>query len=139
MTFTNIFGFSSIFQHHELIVKRKKDQRNYFFQISDLTSGFVTQGQERVEYIWVPQILIDDRDQKGHTKLNMFPVFVDQILGLCSKQSKFNFWIWIHPKIKLYAICWHKQPPPDNQTTQFSHQVSKQFSSVEKVGVPRLR
>ena len=140
MTFTNIFGFSSIFQYHEIIVKRKKDQKKFLFlNFWLIVRIYDSRPNKGGIYIWVPQILIDDWVQKGHTKLNLFPVFVDQILRLCCKQSKFNFWIWIHPKIKLLAICWPKQPPPDNQTTQFSHQVSKQFSSVEKVGVPRLR
>ena len=37
---------------------------------------------KRVEYIWVPQILIDDWVQKGHPTLNMFSVFGEQIKSL---------------------------------------------------------
>ena len=68
-----------------------------------------------------------DRWHKWHTNLNMFWVFHDKIKSLSSKQPKLNFWNRIHQKkLHFYAICWHKQPPND-QTTQFWHQVSKEF------------
>ena len=31
--------------------------------------------------------------------------------------------------LHFYAVCWHKQPP-DDQTIQFWHQVSKQFGNL---------
>ena len=65
------------------------------------TSWFVTQGQKRVDYIWVPEILMDDWVHKRHTKLNMLPVFIEQIRSLCRKLSKFNFWIRLHSKSAL--------------------------------------
>ena len=55
-------------------------------------------GQTRVKYIWVPEILIDDLVHKRHTKFNMFPLFDKQIQSICSKQSKYNFCIGLHPK-----------------------------------------
>ena len=48
MTFMNTLGNSSIFKHHEKVVKKSNDQRNQFFQIVDLTSWLVTQGQKKV-------------------------------------------------------------------------------------------
>ena len=50
------------------------------------------QGKKRVEYISVPEIMIDDLFHKGHTKLNMISFFVDQCESLSSKQSKLKFW-----------------------------------------------
>ena len=35
--------------------------------------------KKRVEYIWVPEILIDDLVHKGHTKLNMFTDFLNKL------------------------------------------------------------
>ena len=64
--------------------------------------------KKKVGYIWVPDILIDDWVHKGHTKLNMFPVFVEQNKSLCSKQSKFNIWIWPHLKSGIF-FCWKER------------------------------
>ena len=46
MTFLNILGFSSTFQHHAKFMVNSNDLRNNFFLIFDLTSWFVTQGQK---------------------------------------------------------------------------------------------
>ena len=50
-----------------------------------------------VEYIWIPEIMIYDWVQKGHTNLNIFFFF------LSSKQSNLTFSNWLHPKIAF--IC----------------------------------
>ena len=54
--------------------------------------------KKRMNYVWVPESLIDEWVHKGNTKLDMFPVFVK---SLCSKQSKFNFRIQLHLKSEL--------------------------------------
>ncbi len=74
----------------------------------------------------VPKILIDDWVYKGHTNLNIFSVFGEQVRNLSSKQSKLNFETNYTQKLHFYAVSGHKQPP-DDQTIQFWHQVSKQF------------
>ena len=51
------------------------------------------------EYFWLPDIAIDEWVNKGHTKLNMFLVFGEQIKSLSSKQSKLNFLNRLHPII----------------------------------------
>ena len=45
---------------------------------------------------------------KGHTNLNMFSVVGEQIRSLRSKQSKFNFWNRLHPKIAFLCRFWTK-------------------------------
>ena len=50
------------------------------------------EAKKRVEYPLVPEIMIDDWVNKGHTNLNMFSVVGEQIKSLSSKQSKLNFW-----------------------------------------------
>ena len=44
--------------------------------------------------MWVPEIMTVGWVRKGHKKLNMFSVFVEQI-----KQSKMKFWNQLHPKM----------------------------------------
>ena len=50
------------------LCKRAMSKEKNFFKNIDLTPWFVTQGQKKVEYIWVPEIMIDDQVHKGHTK-----------------------------------------------------------------------
>ena len=54
--------------------------------------------QKRGGYIWVPQNLITEQVHKEHTKLNMWTVFGEQIMGGSSKQTKLNFWNRLYPK-----------------------------------------
>ena len=75
------------------MVKKSNDLKSH-----DLTSWFVTWGQKRVKYTWVPKSMINDWVNKGHTNLNMFSVVDKQIRSLSSKQSKLNFWNLLHPQ-----------------------------------------
>ena len=56
-------------------------------------SSVKEQWPERVQYMWVPEIMTVGWVRKGHKKLNMFSVFVEQI-----KKSKTKFWNQLHPK-----------------------------------------
>ena len=87
---------------------------------------FLTRGQKRAEYPLIPKIMIDDWVNKGHTNLNIFSVVGEQIRSLSSKLSKLNFETNYTQKLHFYAVSGHKQPP-DDQTLQFLHKVSKQF------------
>ena len=55
--------------------------------------------KKRVEYIWVPEIMIEHRVLKGHNNYNIFSVFGELFKSLSSKQSKLNFWNWLHKTI----------------------------------------
>ena len=50
----------------------------------------MTQGQKEVDIYLSPWNHVDDWVHKGHTKLNMFSVFGEQIKRLSSKPSKLN-------------------------------------------------
>ena len=93
--------------------------------------------KKRVKYIWVPETMIDDCIQYGHTNINVSSV-------LCTNQELNQYYNWSNGsnqsctfetdytlKYHLYAICWHKQSP-DNQTIQFWHQVSGQFRKPDQ-------
>ena len=58
--------------------------------------------KKRVAYPLVPEIMIDDWVNKGHTNLHMFSVVGEQIRSLSNKQSKLNSRIQQHPKIAIF-------------------------------------
>ena len=120
------FGFLLNFSESWKSCVKEQWPKKALFKAFDLTSWFVTRGQKRVKYIWYPQIMTVDWVRKGHMNLIMFSVFGEHIKRLISKQSKLNFRNRLHQQLHLYAVCLHKQPP-DDQTIQLGHQVSKQF------------
>ena len=91
--------FFSIFQHHEKVVLKSNDMRNHFFPFFDLS----LEAKKRVEFIWVPEIMPDDRARKGQTKLNMFSILDEQIKSISNKQAKLNF--CNRPNWKFACLC----------------------------------
>ena len=65
--------------------------------------NLVLEAKKRVKYIWVPETIIDDWVHKGHTSLNVFSVFGEQIKSKSSKQSKLNFWNGLQPKMTFFC------------------------------------
>ena len=61
------------------------------------------EAKKRVEYIWVPEFLIDDWVHKEHTKLKRFSVFGEQIKSLIREQSMLNFWNQLHLKVVFFG------------------------------------
>ena len=59
-----------------------------------------------MDYIWVPEIIIDGWVHKGYTYLNR--VFGKLNKSLSSTQPNLNLWNWQHPQISFYAVYWHK-------------------------------
>ena len=64
----------------------------------------------------------------------MFLVFGEQIRSLSSKQSKLKILTNYTQKLHFYVVSRHKQPP-DDQTIQCQHQVSKKIlkAMIDKV------
>ena len=89
MTFTNILGFLlHISTSWKSCVKEQWPKKSLFWHF----------------WLNVPEIMIDDWVNKGHTNFNMFSVVGEQIRSLGCKQSKLNFWNQLHPK---FAFLWH--------------------------------
>ena len=59
------------------------------------------EAKKGVEYIKVPEIMIDDWVHKGHTKLKIF--FYKRINSISSKQPKLEFWNRLDQKITF--VC----------------------------------
>ena len=65
-----------------------------------------------VKCIWVPEIQINKWVHKGHTKLNMFSVFGEQIKSdIAVNSQSLTFESNYTKKFNFYVVCWHKQPP----------------------------
>ena len=100
------YVFSSTFQHHEKFVEKSNDLRNHFFEIFDLTSCFVTQGQKEGGISfghwnldrWLSQ-------QRTHKFEYVFCCWWTN-QELKQKQSKLNFWNQLHPKIAFLCCFW---------------------------------
>ena len=82
------------------------DLRNHFFNIFDLTSSFMTQGQKEVGIYLSP--LNHDKWLSLHTNLNFLLLLflVKKIKSLSSKQSKLNIWNRLHAKIAFLCRLW---------------------------------
>ena len=129
MTFTNLFGLLLNFSTSWKSCVKEQWPKKYFFFILTKCHDLLLEAKQRVEYFWVPEIMTDDWVRKGQTKLGRYSLFGKQIKSLSIYQSKLNFWNRLDPKIAFLYHCWHKQPP-DDQTIQFWHQVSKQFWKI---------
>ena len=65
-------------------------------------------GKKRLEYTYIPEIIIDDRVNNGDTKLNMLSICVEQSRSLISKNQSLTFEMEYTQKLHLYAISGHK-------------------------------
>ena len=106
VTFTNILGFLLNFLTSlKNCVKGQWPKKSLFPYC--WRHDLWLEAKKKEEYIWVPEILLDDLVHKGHTMFNMLTVFVvEKMKSLCSKQSKFNFWNQVHPKIAFLCLLW---------------------------------
>ena len=110
--YQNIHDLHSYFRFTRQFVNIMKRfcTRNQFFtsSIVYLKSWFETPGQKKGElYLspWNPDRWLSP--QKTHN-VEYVLSFIKRNKSLCSKQSTLNFWIWLHPKVHFYAVCWHK-------------------------------
>ena len=82
-----------------ILQESPNDLRNHFFDILTQHHDLWLKAKKMVEYPLVPEIMIDDWVNKGHTNVNMFSFVGEQIRSISSKQSKLHFWNRLHPKI----------------------------------------
>ena len=97
-----------------------------------------------MKYILVHDIMEDTLVHKEHKKLNMFSVVSGQfnrlyyinglfvaykIIDYAVSSQSWTFKTDFTQKLPLYAVSWYKQPPED-QITQFWHQVSMQYGKA---------
>ena len=106
-TFTNISGFPLNFSTSwKSCIKEQWPKKSRFFYILTKFHDLWLKAKKRVEYTKVPEIMIDDWVNKGHTNLNMCSVFGKQIRRLSSKLPKLSFCNQLHPKTKFLCCFW---------------------------------
>ena len=88
------------------------------------------EAKKRAEYIWGPEIMKRWLSPKRTNKAQyVFIFFVNKSRAEAVISQSGTFETDYTQNLHLYAVCWHKQPP-DAQTIQFWHQVSRLFRKL---------